>query len=312
MAAWYRRANSVFLQLITIMTERLPAYGGQAVIEGVMMRGKRYAAMAMRKPDGEIAVYEEKLGAIYQGVFAKTPFLRGVVMLFDNLVLGTRLLTISANQQTGEDEKIEGAALYGTVAFSMLVGVALFILLPAGVGQLAEKFLRINSWWGNLLEGVIRIAILLVYLWSVGRMKDIKRVFSYHGAEHKTINAYEAGADLTPEKVAAFSTEHPRCGTAFLLTFLVLSILLFALLGPLPVVWRLISRILLLPVLASLSYEYIRWVANHLNNPFVRIIIKPNLALQKLSTFEPSLDMLEVSIAAFNHMIEKENQTQES
>jgi uncharacterized protein YqhQ len=294
------------------MAQRLPFYGGQAVIEGVMMRGKRYVAMAMRKPDGEITIYEEELGAIYKGVFAKTPFLRGIVMLFDNLVLGTRLLTVSANQQSGEEEKIEGPVLYGTVAFSMLVGIGLFILLPAGIGQLAEKFLQINSWWGNLLEGVIRIGILLVYLWAVGRMEDIKRVFSYHGAEHKTINAFEAGAELTPESVAKFSTEHPRCGTSFLLTFLVLSILLFALLGPLPAVWRLLSRILLLPVLASISYEYIRWIANHLDSPFVRAIIKPNLALQKLSTYEPSLDMLEVSIAAFNRMLEKENETQPS
>lgn len=292
------------------MAQRLPFYGGQAVIEGVMMRGRRYVAMAMRKPDGEISIYEEELGGIYKGSWAKTPFLRGIVMMFDNLVLGTRLLTISANHQTGEDEKIEGPALYGTIAFSMLIGIGLFILFPAFIGQQAEQSLHINSWWGNLLEGVIRIAILLLYLWAVGRMEDIRRVFSYHGAEHKTINAFEAGADMTPENVAKYSTEHPRCGTSFLLTFLVLSILLFALLGPLPAAWRLISRILLLPVLASLSYEYIYWVANHLDSAFVRTIIKPNLALQKLSTFEPSLDMLEVSIAAFNRMLEKENEAQ--
>jgi uncharacterized protein YqhQ len=143
---------------------------------------------------------------------------------------------------------------------------------------------------------------LVGYIWAVGQMADIRRVFSYHGAEHKTINAYEAGAELTPDNVAKFSVEHPRCGTAFLLTLVLLSILFFSLLGPLPFWWRMVSRIIFLPVLACIAYEYIRWTANHLDSKFVRLLIKPNLALQHLTTREPSRDMLEVSIAAFNAM----------
>jgi uncharacterized protein YqhQ len=148
---------------------------------------------------------------------------------------------------------------------------------------------------------------LIGYIWAVGQMSDIRRVFSYHGAEHKTINAYEAGVELTPDNVAKFSVEHPRCGTAFLLTLVLLSILLFSLLGPLPFWWRMISRIIFLPVLACIAYEYIRWTANHLDSKAVRLLIKPNLALQHLTTREPSKDMLEVSIAAFNAMRQEED-----
>jgi uncharacterized protein YqhQ len=286
--------------------ERLPSYGGQAVIEGVMMRGSQAVAMAMRAPDGQIVLHSEPLQGIYKSNVSKIPFLRGLVMLWDALVLGIRFLTISANNQTGEDEKIEGPALYGTLGFALLASVVLFFLLPAGLGQLSEKYLHWNAWWGNLLEGLIRLGLLIGYIWLVGRMKEIQRVFAYHGAEHKTINAYEAGAELTPETVARFTVEHPRCGTAFLLTVVVLSILLFSLLGPLPTAIRLLSRVLLLPVLAGLAYEYIRWTANHLQNPLVRLLVRPSLALQHLTTREPSLDMLEVSIKAFNTMLEKE------
>ena len=288
------------------MKERLPSYGGQAVIEGVMMRGKQAVAMAMRSPDGQIVLHTEPLTGIYKSGIAKIPFLRGLVMLWDALVLGIRFLTISANTQTGEEDKIEGPAMYATLGLSLTIGVALFFLLPAGVGQLAEKILGWNAWWGNLLEGLVRLGLLVGYIWVIGKMREIQRVFSYHGAEHKTINAYEAGAELTPETVATFSVEHPRCGTAFLLTVVVLSVLLFSLLGPLPVITRLASRVLLLPVLAGLAYEYIRFTANHLQSGLVRVLIRPNLALQHLTTREPSLEMLEVSIAAFKTMLDKE------
>ncbi len=152
----------------------------------------------------------------------------------------------------------------------------------------------------------MRLALLVGYIWAVGQMADIKRVFAYHGAEHKTINAYEAGAELSPDNVSKYPVEHPRCGTSFLLTLILLSILLFSLLGPLPFWARMASRIVFLPVLACIAYEYIRWTANHLDSKLVRIMIKPNLALQHLTTREPSLDMLEVSIAAFNAMRKEE------
>lgn len=287
---------------------RFPSYGGQAVIEGVMMRGARNVAIAMRAPDHQIVIHHEPLGGIYKSRITKIPFVRGLVMLWDSLGLGMRALTLSANTQTGEDEKLEGPALYLTLGISMVFAIGLFFLAPAALGQLAEKSLGLNAWIGNLIEGLVRLALLIVYIALIGRMAEIRRVFAYHGAEHKTINAFEAGVELTPENVARHSVEHPRCGTAFLLTLMVLSIILFALLGPLPTAWRLLSRVLLLPVLAGMAYEYIRFTASHLDSPLVRWIVRPNLALQHLTTREPDLEMLEVSIAAFQAMRSAEEQ----
>jgi uncharacterized protein YqhQ len=285
----------------------LPTYGGQAVIEGVMMRGARSLAIAMRSPTQEIVIHRETLGKIYQGNLKKVPFLRGLVLLWDALGLGMRALTLSANTQTGEEDKLEGPALFLTMAIAFAIGIGLFLLAPAAIGQLAERYLGFSAWLGNLLEGIVRLSLLVGYVWAIGFMPDIQRVFAYHGAEHKTINAFEAGTDLTPENVARFSMEHPRCGTAFLLTLALLSVLLFSFFGPLPWFWRLATRILMLPVLAGLAYEYIRWTASHIQNPVVRLIVRPNLALQRLTTRQPSLDMLEVSIAAFQAMRESEN-----
>lgn len=286
---------------------RFPAYGGQAVIEGVLMRGARHMAIAMRAPTKEIIIHKEPLGGIYQNRLVKIPFLRGLIMLWDALGLGMRALTLSANTQTGEDEKLEGPVLYLTLGGSLLFAIALFFLAPAALGQLSERYLGLNAWLGNLVEGLVRLVLLILYIVVIGRMPEIRRVFGYHGAEHKTINAFEAGIELTPENVSRFSVEHPRCGTAFLLTLVVFSIVLFSLLGPLPTAWRLGSRVLLLPVLAGLAYEYIRFTANHLDSWIVRLLVRPNLALQHLTTREPSLDMLEVSIAAFQAMRAEED-----
>jgi uncharacterized protein YqhQ len=218
-----------------------------------------------------------------------------------------KALTISANTQTGEDEKIEAPMLYITLGVTILVALGVFFLVPAGIGYLSEHFLNMNTWVSNLVEGLVRLLFLIVYIWAVGFMPDIQRVFGYHGAEHKTINAFESGAELTPENVATYSIQHARCGTAFLLTLALLSIVVFTVLGPLPSLWwRFASRILLIPVIAGISYEYIRWTAKHLDSAIVRAIIKPNLALQALTTREPDLQMLEVAIAAFNTMREAE------
>ncbi len=223
------------------MDDKLIAYGGQAVIEGVMMRGRKSAAVAMRTPDGEIVTRSESLHPIYHSRITRVPFVRGLIMLWDSLGLGMRFLTLSANIQTGEDEKLEGPVLYLTLGLTLLLAIGIFFLVPAGVGWLTERFLHWNAWWSNLLEGIIRLIFLIGYVWAIGFAPDIRRVFAYHGAEHKTINAYEAGADLTPESVARFSVQHPRCGTAFLLILVVLSLLFFTLLGPLPLAWRLTS-----------------------------------------------------------------------
>jgi len=290
------------------MDDKLVSYGGQAVIEGVMMRGRKTYAVAMRAPDGNIAIKVEKLGGIYKSGLAKIPVLRGLILLWDSLGLGMRALTDSANLQTGGDEKLEGPMLYLILGLTFLVAIGIFFLVPAGVGWLSEHFLQWNAWWSNFLEGVIRLLLLIGYLWGIGLAPDIARVFAYHGAEHKTINAYEAGADMTPAAVAKYSVEHPRCGTAFLLTLIVLSLFFFTILGPLPFVWRLISRVVMIPILAGIAYEYLRWTANHLNISFVRLIITPNLALQHLTTREPDEKMLEVAISAFQTMRKAEQE----
>ncbi|HEY5156391.1 MAG TPA: DUF1385 domain-containing protein [Anaerolineales bacterium] len=288
------------------MDDKLVNYGGQAVIEGVLMRGRKTWAIAMRSPDGSIVTRSELLGGVYKSYIPRIPFLRGLILLWDSLGLGTRALTDSANMQTDQDEKLEGPALYITLALTLTVAIGIFFLAPAGVGWLTEHFLHWNPWWSNLMEGIIRLLFLVGYIWGIGYMPDIARVFGYHGAEHKTINAYEAGADLTPANVANYSVEHPRCGTAFLLTLMVLSLFFFTILGPLPLSWRLISRVVMIPILTGIAYEYLRWTANHINSPFVRLIIKPNLALQHLTTREPDEKMLEVAISAFHTMQQAE------
>jgi uncharacterized protein YqhQ len=266
------------------------------------MRGKKAAAIAMRTPEGDIKVHTEALNKVYQSRMMKIPFLRGLIGLYDALILGMRALTISANTQTGEDEKLEGPALFWTFFLSLGVAILIFFLIPAGVGQAAERLLGWKPWAGNLLEGLLRLLFLIAYMWGIGQMEDIKQVFRYHGAEHKVINAFEDGAVLEPEIVKDYSLEHPRCGTAFLLIVVLLSVVLFTALGPMSLLWRLVSRIVLLPVLAGVAYEYLRWTADHQDKALVKIIIKPNLALQHLTTREPSLDIIEVSIAAFNAM----------
>lgn len=287
---------------------RMPTYGGQAVIEGVMMRGRNAVAIALRAPDQQIVIHTEPLSPIYRSQWMKIPFLRGVISLWDALNLGMRALTLSANTQTGEDEQLEGVSLYLTLGVSLAIAIGLFFLAPALLGQLGERFLHLNAWQSNLMEGFTRLALLVSYILMVGKIPDIGRVFAYHGAEHKTINAFEAGAELTPQEVSRFPLEHPRCGTSFLLTLVVLSVLVFSLLGPLDWHVRLISRIAMIPVLAGVAYEYIRWTANHLDRFWVRWLIAPNLALQRLTTRQPTLDMLEVAIAAFCTMREKEQE----
>lgn len=284
------------------MEDKIISYGGQAVIEGVMMRGQKAFAIAMRAPDGAIQVHTENLAAVYRSRIAKIPFLRGVILLWDALGLGMRALTLSANMQTGEDEKLEGPALYLTLGTSLAIGIGLFVLLPASIGGWAEHGLGWQNLAHNLLEGLVRLVLLVGYIWAIGFMPDVRRLFGYHGAEHKTINAYEAGAELTPESVAKYPIEHPRCGTAFMLTFVLISILVHSVLGDMSFAWRLTSRLLLIPVIAGIAVEFIRWTANHLDWSIVRFIIKPNLALQSLTTRQPDTSMLEVAIESFKSM----------
>jgi uncharacterized protein YqhQ len=306
-------------------------YGGQAVLEGVMMRGSRNMAVAVRDPNGKIVVHEQPLtSSLYNGLWSKVPFVRGLGMLWDSLGLGMRALTFSADVAVGEEAEFGGPLAAGTIVVAMLLAVGLFFITPrlaadgiqAGVRLIggpaaatsseassshAEPGVLDSALAGNLIEGGVRLILVIGYIWLVGRVPDIQRVFAYHGAEHKTINAYEAGATLTPEEVAHYPIEHARCGTGFLLVVVVISVFVFSLLGDPPWYIRYPSRILLIPVIAAISYEYIRFMARNLQNPIVRWLIGPQLALQKLTTRQPSPDMLEVSIAALQHVLAAED-----
>jgi len=286
---------------------KMPSYGGQALIDGVLMRGKKTVAAAMRAPDGKIVIESEKLTGIYLSILTKIPFFRGLVLLWDALGLGMRYLVKSANVQTGEDEKIEGATLYLTLGISLLFSVVLFFALPTGIGYLAEILFKISTTASVWIESLVRALLVVGYIWIIGYMKDIAGFFGYHGAEHKSINAYEAGSDMSIDSVMQHSRLHPRCGTGFLLSVVIISVIVFGLLGPLPIGWRILSRIVLVPVIAMIAYEYMRWTANNSTNPVVKWLIWPNLSLQYLSTREPTREMVEISIAAFNKMLEEEN-----
>ncbi len=289
---------------------KLPSYGGQALIEGVLMRGSRYLAAAFRAPNGEIITHTEKLGGLYTSKLVKIPFLRGLIILWDALGLGTKYLTISANIQTGEDEKIEGPALTLTLILSFAIAIGLFFLAPAGVAIIFEKWLNLTAFTANMIEGFIRLILIIGYIWGVGKMPDIKRVFSYHGAEHKTINAFESSVPIEVKYIKPFPVYHPRCGTGFIVILVVFSIILFALLGPIPNIFvKLATRIVLLPVLVMVAYEYMKFSANHISHPVFKYLSSINMAMQKLTTVEPTDEMIEVAKTAFETMYELENQS---
>jgi len=286
-------------------------YGGQAVLEGVMMRGKKHMAVAVRSPSGEIVVHTEPLNArIYGGPISKVPFLRGVIMLWDALVLGMRALFFSADVALEEEEEVEfkGPIAWGSVALSLIIGLGVFLLGPLFLVRIVDRYIT-SSLVSNVLEGLIRLAFFLIYVYAIGFIPDIRRVFAYHGAEHKTINAYEDGTPLQPDAIKIHSTAHPRCGTGFLLVFVVIAILVFSLLGRPPLVLRILSRLVLIPVIAGLTYELIKFSAAHRDNPLIRVVIlTPSLALQRLTTQEPDEPMLEVAIAALQRLLAVEQE----
>jgi uncharacterized protein YqhQ len=281
-------------------------YGGQAVIEGVMMRGSRTMAVALRHPEGHILVETEPLNeALYRGPISRIPFLRGLVMLWDALGLGTKALMMSADVAAGEEVSLSGPATWGITFLGVGLGVGLFMLLPSFlVGLLASHVP--SEWISSLLEGIVRLLLIVGYIWAVGFLPDMRRVFAYHGAEHKTIHAYEAGAELTVDGIRRFPTAHTRCGTAFLLTVVALTILIFAPFGRPSLIWRLLSRIVLLPVIVGVSYEFTRLTARLADRPWMRVLIAPNLALQRLTTRDPDDGMLEVAIAALKAVLADE------
>ncbi len=298
-------------------SNELTYYGGQAVLEGVMMRGRKAMAVAVRAPSGDIVVHTEPLGRFYAGPFARIPFLRGLLGLWDAFGLGYKSLNFSAqvaertaDAPTDRADTSKGAGPdwggWLTLGITLVVGIGLFSVLPTSFAYWLELNLGLAYWMTTLIEGTIQIVLLLGYLWLVGRVPEIRRVFGYHGAEHQTIHAFEASAPLTPESAARFPLAHPRCGTAFILTVAVIAIVIFSLVGPLPLPLRIASRLLLVPVVAGIAYEAQRLTARYFGNPLVRLVAQPGLWLQGLTTRTPDPAMLEVAIAAFVAMREAE------
>ncbi|WP_278674466.1 DUF1385 domain-containing protein [Acidaminococcus fermentans] len=290
------------------MTKKL-SVGGQAVIEGVMMRGPGKIAVAVRKPNGEITVDLKDAGSISDRYpILKKPFLRGVVSLVESLGYGMKALSFSA-QASGEEEEggesMSSLEMAGTIAVSVGLAVLLFVVLPTGAMKLLQNE-GVSPMVLNLCEGLLRLGIFLLYIWGISRQKDIQRVFQYHGAEHKTIYTYEHGLPLRVENVRPFSTLHPRCGTNFLMIVMLISIFIFTFLGW-PSLWeRILSRILLMPVVAGISYEIIRFAGKHMDKPWVRAAILPGLALQKLTTRQPDDSQIEVAIASLKAVLPPE------
>jgi uncharacterized protein YqhQ len=285
----------------------MSAIGGQAVLEGVMMRGPSNWAVAVRKPDGAIAqVCRPIASPMASHRLLRLPIVRGVVALGESLAIGFRALAISANyaaQEEGEEVQTELTRAQLFFAFAVAIVFAL-LLFKVGPALLVDKLVPVHSGAGFVIvEGVVRVAIFLIYLSVISLLPDLRRVFQYHAAEHKAINAYEAGEELVPEKVQRFSLIHPRCGTAFLLWVMVVAIFVFAFFGRPAWYWLIVTRIVFLPVIAGIAYELIRFAGKHSGNRALMIALAPGLWLQRLTTREPSLDQLEVSIRALKEVL---------
>ena len=289
--------------------------GGQAVLEGVMMRSPAHWALAVRKPNGEIAQHTTPISSpMARHRIFRLPIIRGVVALGESLAIGFRALAISANyaaQDADADEKegVETEISRGAIIFAFAIAIGFALMLFKVTPALLTKLLPIEA-NGQfvIVEGLIRVSIFILYILVISLLPDLRRVFQYHGAEHKAINALEAGEELTPEKVQKYSLIHPRCGTAFLLWVMVIAIFVFAFVGQTSWFWLIASRILLLPLIAGLAYELIRFAGKHSDNRILMTLLAPGLWLQRLTTREPSLDQLEVSIRALREVLRLEDQ----
>jgi uncharacterized protein YqhQ len=284
-------------------------YGGQAVMEGVMIRGRTSMVTAVRRPRGDIITYVRALPPFTSGRLRRIPLVRGVVILIEAMVLGIQGLMYSANIAIEEEEEeISQKAIWLMLALGVVLAVALFFLAPLFLSDLVEKYLfNKDTWAFFVIEGAIRLVIFVAYLWAISFMPDIKRVFTYHGAEHKTVNAYEAGVPMDVESIKKYSTAHVRCGTSFLFLVLIIAIIVFAFVGHQAIWLMVLSRIILIPVIMALGYEVIYFGARHTGNRLVKIILAPGLFLQALTTGEPDDKQLEVAIAAMSKAIEIDN-----
>jgi uncharacterized protein YqhQ len=279
-------------------------YGGQAVIEGVMIRGRRSVVTAVRRPSGQVGVDVKPLSSLYTGRLRRWPLVRGVIVLIEAMVLGIKSLVYSANVAVEEEtEEISGGAIFGMLAVSAVLVVALFFLAPLFLTRLLGDYIP-NSVVFNVIEGVIRLIIFIAYLKVMSLLPDIRRVFTYHGAEHKTVNAYEAGVPMEVNAIRSYSTAHVRCGTSFLFTVLIIAIVVFSLVGR-PALWIMVlSRVMLIPVIAAIGYEITYFGARHTGNWLVKLLLAPGLLMQSLTTGEPDDSQMEVAIAAISKAVE--------
>lgn len=276
-------------------------YGGQAVIEGVMIRGRSCFSLAVRRMSGEVYSVSEPLSQLYTGRLRRVPFIRGILVLIETLTLGIKALnrsaTVAMEDQTGDDEEVPRWLMWVSMTIALVLGVGLFFMMPLFAAE-PLKHVTSSHQLINFIEGLIRLAALVAYIGLIGRLKDIRRVFAYHGAEHMAVHTHEAGLPLKVENLRRFPTAHPRCGTAFLLTVAVVAILVFAFVPRSNLGWLIASRVLLLPVIAAISYEIIRFNGTHQGNPLTRIITYPGLLLQRMTTRIPDDSQIEIAIYA--------------
>jgi len=288
------------------MAERRIYYGGQAVIEGVMIRGPSSMAIACRKPNAQIIVRGQMLGGAYTGPLRRLPLARGVIVMWETLALGVRGLVFSSNVAMGqEDNEINSRALWATAFASLALIAVIFFAGPLLLADWLESLVH-SHWLVILIEGAIRLGVVVGYMAAIGLLPEVRRIYAYHGAEHKTIHALENGDPLEPRGVQRYSTAHVRCGTSFLLTVVVVSIVVFGLVGD-PDLWlRLLSRIVLIPLIAALAYEIIRFGGAFESSPVTRVLMWPNLALQSLTTRQPDDAQVEVAISALQEVLYRE------
>ncbi len=281
-------------------------YGGQAVIEGVMMRGRKGVAVAVRRPSGEIVMDEQPLLSWLDKLsLLKKPFVRGFLALIEALVLGIKALSFSASQAAGEEEEeLSSRQIAVTIIIAFSLAILLFVVLPTWSAQVLGS--NRSELWKNLIEGIIRIAVFLIYIVAISRLKDIQRVFQYHGAEHKVISTYERGEELKVENVRKYSTLHPRCGTSFLLIVMIMTIIVFSVLAFDRLLLRILSRILLMPLVAGIAYEIIKFTGKHPDKGWVRLVGAPGMWLQKLTTREPEDDQIAVAIDALQAVLSQD------
>ena len=277
-------------------------YGGQAVIEGVMIRGMHIVSVAVRNPQGAISTHTEPISSWFNSFIRKIPFIRGVLVMAETLTIGMKALTYSANVAAGEDEEFGKGSIILMLVLSLSFAIGFFFLLPVFASKGFESLVDSNL-LANILEGVIRLILFLLYVIIIGRTEDIRRVFMYHGAEHMAVHAYENGEKLTTESVSKYPTAHPRCGTAFLLVVMLVAIVVFAFIPRDPLWWLITSRIVLIPAIAAASYEAIRLSGVYSGNPLLKVISVPGLVLQRLTTRQPEPDQIEVAIVAMQEAI---------